>query len=116
MNKEEKITRLQEVLNEYEPLLRNYNKINIELKEVNTELVYEEIGKDGYGLPIMKSKTMSIEPREIIMISYHGLKNKLAYQAYNVEIPIEDLDLTIKRYKEKVAYWKKKFEKNLEVV
>lgn len=83
MTKESKIQRLQEVLNEYEPFLRNYNKINV-------ELIIGDFDK------------------EFVKISYYGVKFDKAYQAYNVEIPIEDLDITIKRYKEKVDYWKNK--------
>lgn len=90
MNKEDKIQRLQEVLNEYEPFLRNYNKINVELL----------IG--GFD-------------KEFVKISYYDVKNNKAYQAYNVEIPIEDLDITIKRYQEKVYYWKNKNKESLKV-
>ena len=83
MDKESKLQRLQEVLNEYEPFLRNYNKIDVELLKGEFD-------------------------KEYFKISYYGTKNDKAYQAYNVEIPIEDLDITIKRYKEKVNYWKNK--------
>lgn len=90
MTKESKLQRLQEVLNEYEPFLRNYNKINVE----------SLIG--GFD-------------KEFIKISYYDVKNNKAYQAYNVEIPIEDLDITIKRYQEKVYYWKNKNKESLKV-
>ena len=90
MNKEDKIQKLQEVLNEYEPFLRNYNRINV-------DLIIGDFDK------------------EFIKISYYGVKSDKVYQAYNVEIPIEDLDITIKRYKEKVNYWKNKVKENLEV-
>jgi hypothetical protein len=83
MDKETKLQRLQEVLNEYEPFLRNYNKIDVELLKGEFD-------------------------KEYFKISYYGTKNNKAYQAYNVEIPIEDLDITIKRYREKVNYWKNK--------
>lgn len=90
MNKESKIQRLQEVLNEYEPFLRNYNKINVE-------------------------SLIGDFDKEFIKISYYDVKNNKAYQAYNVEIPIEDLDITIKRYQEKVYYWKNKNKESLKV-
>lgn len=83
MNKENKIQRLQEVLNDYEQFLRNYNKVNV-------ELIIGDFNK------------------EFVKISYYGVKSDKVYQAYNVEIPIEDLDITIKRYREKVNYWKNK--------
>ena len=108
MDKETKLQRLQEVLNEYEPFLRNYNKIDVELGTTANRLFYEQIGKNKEGLPIFKIASEIIPPIEVFKISYYGTKNDKAYQAYNVEIPIEDLDITIKRYKEKVNYWKNK--------
>lgn len=83
MNKENKIQRLQEVLNDYEQFLRNYNRVSV-------ELIIGDFNK------------------EFVKISYYGVKSDKVYQAYNVEIPIEDLDITIKRYREKVNYWKNK--------
>jgi hypothetical protein len=108
MEKKDKIKRLQEVLNEYKQYLRNYSKIKVELKKTTTRLLCDKVGSDSYGNDIFKSQTIEVPEYEVLKITYYGRKKNKAYHAYDVEVPIEDLELTIKKYKEKVNYWKNK--------
>lgn len=119
MDKENKLKRLTEVLNEYVKHLKIYRQVKVEIItkdfiETNTQYTF----KDKYGGDQIGNilKTIYIEPKEFIKVTYFDCK-LLNYEKVfeSIEFPIEKLDKRIEHYENKVKYLKEKTDDKIKI-
>ena len=113
---EEKIQKLQDILNEYVFFLHIYSSVTIE-KEIKTSKMittayFKYDIKTEEQVLDDKILTVKIKPTPYIKVTYKGTK-KDWYDYCSIEFPLEDIDVRIQHYKYKVQAAKKRLEKSV---
>lgn len=121
MNKEEKLNKLSNILNEYVGYMKMYQSVDVKTFTKTKTLVPKYIiGTDPYTNESMQTCVAVVEepiqPTEFVCVKYHTPRPELRKQFdeiffESIEFPVEDLQKRIEHYERKLKYVKEKVNK-----